>query len=227
MYLKMFDRHPNWIHLQHAFQSLVVKPSVNRTGRWTPWNHRWIACGLWTKVAHGKQCTQSESVMCSDICKPYSPQVGWEVWQRFECRVHSKSRVNQVMITCVHLLAQHDIIFTSTAALQLRSPSQKSRCSRRSCDVHHTQDGLSTSDDVQSRWGRTLIRPGGFNSIWAQAVSPRRPGCSEVWWSSSGLVARMLRSFRCQEPLVASLLLVVRPGAPSSVLAPSSKARSP
>ena len=28
-------------------------------------------------------------------------------------------------------------------------------------------------------------------------------------------------------PLVASLLLVVRPGAPSSVLAPSSKARSP
>ena len=30
-----------------------------------------------------------------------------------------------------------------------------------------------------------------------------------------------------QEPLVASLLLVVRPGAPSSVLAPSSKARSP
>ena len=30
-----------------------------------------------------------------------------------------------------------------------------------------------------------------------------------------------------QEPLAASLLLVVRPGAPSSVLAPSSKARSP
>ena len=30
-----------------------------------------------------------------------------------------------------------------------------------------------------------------------------------------------------QEPLVAFLLLVVRPGAPSSVLAPSSKARSP
>ena len=30
-----------------------------------------------------------------------------------------------------------------------------------------------------------------------------------------------------QEPLVASLLLVVRPGAPNSVLAPSSDARSP
>ena len=29
-----------------------------------------------------------------------------------------------------------------------------------------------------------------------------------------------------QEPLVASLLLVVRPGATSSILAPSSKARS-
>ena len=29
------------------------------------------------------------------------------------------------------------------------------------------------------------------------------------------------------EPLIASLLLVVRPGAPSSVLAPSSDARSP
>ena len=29
------------------------------------------------------------------------------------------------------------------------------------------------------------------------------------------------------EPVVVSLLLVVRPGAPSSVLAPSSKARSP
>ena len=29
---------------------------------------------------------------------------------------------------------------------------------------------------------------------------------------------------RCQEPLVASLLMVVRPGAPSSALAPSSDA---
>ena len=39
------------------------------------------------------------------------------------------------------------------------------------------------------------------------------------------LVASLL--LEGQEPLVASLLLVAMPGAPSSVLAPSSKARSP
>ena len=40
-------------------------------------------------------------------------------------------------------------------------------------------------------------------------------------------VAFWVQGQMAQEPLVASLLLVAMPGAPSSVLAPSSNARSP
>ena len=49
------------------------------------------------------------------------------------------------------------------------------------------------------------------------------PSSDALCYYSSILVP----SSDCQEPLVAFLLLVAMPGAPSSVLAPSSDARSP
>ena len=57
------------------------------------------------------------------------------------------------------------------------------------------------------------------------ALAPAEPG-SRSLGTRFGDRVKLVTKILLNPPLVASLLLVVRPGAPSSVLAPSSKARS-
>ena len=83
-----------------------------------------------------------------------------------------------------------------------------------------------------------------LGSIWSLKagqhcdVAPVSPGlcgiCVQVWWNASCLAVWWkvetwsLEAERVNEfPKVLRMLLVAMPGAPSSVLAPSSKARSP
>ena len=73
---------------------------------------------------------------------------------------------------------------------------------------------------------RLEVEGPGFNQP-GPLLEEVRASDEERWYGKASKHEPSVSVFTGQEPLVVSLLLVAMPFAPSSVLAPSSKARSP
>ena len=96
----------------------------------------------------------------------------------------------------------------------------------------------STEDKTRLSWGKTFTRttiaptrlerpPVPSRAMHRPSLRGSRATTRRRVWSRLRPSNPPIRSWNVLEPLVASLLLVAMPGAPSSILAPSSDARSP